>query len=49
MESSLYFEVWAIRKDGLIFPMLPGSVERPSLYVAGLHVARLFLLAVPYG
>ena len=49
MESSLYVEVWAIRKDGLIFPTLPGSVERLSLYMVGLHVDRLFLPAVPYG
>ena len=49
MESSLHDEVWAIRKDGLIFPMLPGSVERPSLCVVRLHVDRLFLPAAPYG
>lgn len=49
MESSLYDEVWAIRKDGLIFPMLPGSAERPSLCVVRLHVDRLFLPAAPCG
>ena len=49
MESSLYDEVWVIRKDGLIFPMLPGSVERPSLCVVRLHVDRLFLPAAPCG
>lgn len=49
MESSLYDEVWVIRKDGLIFPMLPGSMERPSLCVVRLHVDRLVLPAALYG
>lgn len=48
MESPLYDEVWTFRRDGLIFSLLCGSLEKLSLYVVGLHVDRLFLPAAPY-
>lgn len=40
---SLYEEVWAIRRDGLILSLLLGCMGTPRLDVVGLHVDRLLL------
>ena len=47
MEIFLYEEVWAIRRDGLILPLLPGSVGKLRLDVIDLHVDRLLFCLGP--
>lgn len=48
MESFLYNEVLAIRRDGLLLSLLPGSIGKVRLYVVGLHVDRILLPWAPY-